>query len=152
MNVGNCMKKKVISSSSRKPIRTAVQTLIKNHIGTLPIVDEDSHLIGLVRMRDLITLIMPDFAHLEEHVDYVSDFGALENREPDPEMLDLPISQIMGKPVAVNESAGLVRAAALLQEHKMSDLPVVDKEKRLVGIASYVDIGVALMSNWDLPI
>lgn len=150
MKIGYCMKTKVISTSSTTPIRNAVQTLIRNHIGTLPIVDEDSHLIGLVRMRDLIKLTMPDFAHLEEHVDYVSDFGAVEDQKPDPEMLNLPISEIMGEPIAVSESAGLVRAVALLQEHKMSDLPVIDAEKRLVGIASYVDIGVALMSNWRL--
>jgi len=151
MKVGNCMKRKVISSLSKDPIRTAVQVLIQNHIGTLPIVDEDSHLIGLVRLRDLITLIMPDFVNLVEHVDFVHDFGAVENQKPHPEILDLPINKIMNEPVAVYESAGLVRAAAMLQEHKMSDLPVVDDEKRLVGIASYVDIGVALMSNWNIP-
>lgn len=150
MKISDCMKRKVISSTPNTTIQAAAQILIQNHIGTLPVVDEASRLIGLVRMRDLITLAMPDFVHLVENIDFVHDFGAVENKKPGLAILNMPISKIMDKPVAVEESTGLLRAVALLQEHKMNDLPVVDNENRLVGIASYVDIGVALMSNWNM--
>jgi CBS-domain-containing membrane protein len=150
VKISDCMKRKVISSTPNTTIQAAAQILIQNHIGTLPVVDESSHLIGLVRMRDLITLAMPDFVHLVENVDFVHDFGAVENKKPGSELLNMPISKIMGETVAVEESTGLLRAVALLQEHKLNDLPVVDHEDRLVGIASYVDIGVALMTNWDI--
>jgi IMP dehydrogenase len=152
VKINDCMKQKVVSSLPSITIQAAAQILSQNHIGTLPLVDEALHLIGLVRMRDLITLAMPDFVNLVENVDFVHDFGAVENHKPGSEILNLPISKIMSEPVALEESAGLLRAVALLQEHKLDDLPVVDSENRLVGIASYVDIGVALMSNWNIAL
>lgn len=148
MKISDCMKRKVISSKPDLPILEAAQLLVHYHIGCLPIVDEKSELIGLVRIRDLITLALPDFIHLVENVDFVHDFGAVEDDIPDVEVLKTPIKSIMGKPVAVEESAGLVRVIALMQEHGMGDMPVVDLNHHLVGIASYVDIGVALLSNW----
>jgi len=148
MKISDCMKLKVISSKPDLPILEAAKMLVQHHIGCLPVVNENSELIGLVRIRDLITLAMPDFIHLVENVDFVHDFGAVEDDIPDRDVLNLPISSIMGDPVAVEESAGLVRVIALMQEHTMSDMPVVDLNQHLVGIASYVDIGVALLSNW----
>lgn len=148
MKISDCMKRKVISSKPDLPILQAAKMLVQHHIGCLPIVNENSELIGLVRIRDLITLAMPDFIHLVENVDFVRDFGAVEDDIPDRDVLNMPIGSIMGDPVAVEESAGLVRAIALMQEHTMSDMPVVDLNQHLVGIASYVDIGVALLSNW----
>ncbi|HCS39722.1 MAG TPA: hypothetical protein DIW44_09085 [Anaerolineaceae bacterium] len=148
MKISDCMKHKVISSKPDLPILEAANLLVHHHIGCLPIVNEKSELIGLVRIRDLITLAMPDFIHLVENVDFVHDFGAVEDDIPDHEVLNTPIKSIMGQPVAVEESAGLVRVIALMQEHSMSDMPVVDLNHHLVGIASYVDIGVALLSNW----
>ena len=150
MKIGDCMKHKVISANPDISIRMAAATLVNHHIGCLPIVNQQKQLVGLVRVRDVITLAMPDFIHLVENVDFVHDFGAVEDDQPLDETLNLPISEIMQEPVAVEESAGLIRAIAILQEHKMNDLPVVDDEMRLVGIASYVDIGVALMSKWPI--
>ena len=151
MKISDCMKRRVISALPDTSIRAAVSLLIQNHIGTLPIVDESSHLVGLLGMRDFITLAMPDFIRLVENVDFVHDFGAVENRRPGPDILKMPIHKIMREPVAVVEFAGLLRASALLQEHKLTDLPVIDQENHLVGIASSVDIGVALMSGWIIP-
>jgi CBS-domain-containing membrane protein len=149
MKISDCMKRKVISSLPNISIRTAAQILTQNHIGSLPIVDESSCLIGLVRIRDLITLAMPDFVHLVDNVDFVHDFGAVEDECPNSDVLDMSVVDIMNDPIAVEETAGLVRAIAMLQEHKMNDLPVVDGNMTLVGIASYVDIGVAMMSKWN---
>jgi CBS domain-containing protein len=56
----------------------------------------------------------------------------------------------MSSPVSVEETTGLLCALALLHKHQVSDLPVVDAENRLLGIASQVDIGTALMSTWNV--
>lgn len=148
MKICDCMKRNVISSKPDLIIYEAAKLLVFHHIGCLPIVNDKSELIGLVRIRDLITLAMPDFVHLIENVDFVHDFGAVEDDIPDNNVLKMPIGSIMGDPVAVEESAGLVRVIALMQEHALNDMPVVDENHHLVGIASYVDIGVALLSNW----
>jgi len=149
MKISECMKRKVFSSKPDTSILEAAKILVKYHIGSLPIVNEECQLIGLVRIRDFITLSMPDFVHLVEDLDFVHDFGAVENEIPNPEELEKPVSEIMSEPVCVESSAGLLRASAVLQEHRLHDLPVVDEDMHLVGIASYVDIGVAVLSNWN---
>ena len=150
MNISDCMKRKVISESINAPTRDAVRKMVQNRIGTLPIVDDNGCMIGLVQLRDLITLAMPDFVDLLENVDFVPDFGAVENEIPTEEMLNAPITSIMGAPIFIEESAGLLKALATIKDHNLIDLPVVDAEMRLIGIASNVDIGVKLMSNWQI--
>lgn len=149
MKIGDCMKRKVIYSTPETTIQDAARLLVQYHIGSLPIVNDDCRLIGLVRIRDLVTLVMPDFIKLIEDLDFVHDFGAVEDDIPEDEVLKAPIKTIMHEPVSVEESAGLSRAIAILQEHKMNDLPIVTESGRLVGIASYVDISVAMISNWS---
>jgi CBS-domain-containing membrane protein len=142
------MKTGVIYCSGDMTIEQAVRLMIKHHIGTLPITDTQKRLVGLCKLRDLIIKIMPEFVHMVENVDFIADFGAIESKRIDPEILALTVDQVMGEPFAVDAEAGLVRAIAILKEHDLTDLPVVDEEMRLVGIASYVDIGVLLLSSW----
>ena len=54
----------------------------------------------------------------------------------------------MQPPVFVEQSCGLLRAFAIMTKRQLRDLPVTDGERRLVGIASHVDIAVAFLSTW----
>jgi len=144
------MKRSVISISVEATARQAAALFAEHHIGTLPVVDGENRLVGILTLRDLLTLVMPDFVHLLDHYEFVHDFGAVEDRQPLPEELGTPVRQIMDPPVSVGETAGLMRAAALLQRPFFTDLPVVDEEDHLVGIASRVDVGVALIDHWNL--
>ena len=56
----------------------------------------------------------------------------------------------MEPPVFVEDTCGLTRAFALLHKHNLTDLPVIDVENCLVGIASRVDIGTAMLRNWEI--
>lgn len=150
MKIGDCMKHDVLSIPVIGTIRDAAQMMVAHHIGTLPVLDGSQRLVGLIRLRDLLSLGMPDFVRLLEHVDFVHDFGAVETHQPSSAQLDIPMDQVMGAPISVEETAGLLRAASILNEHQLIDLPVVDSANRLVGIASAVDIGTALLSKWDL--
>jgi CBS domain-containing protein len=150
MRVGECMKRSVISIPVEATARQAAALFAEHHIGTLPVVNGENRLVGIVGLHDVLALVMPDFVNLLEHLNFIHDFGALEKRLPRPEELDIPVSKIMEAPISVEETAGLMRAAALLQHSEIDDLPVVDKDGRLVGIASQVDIGVALIDQWNL--
>jgi len=56
---------------------------------------------------------------------------------------------LMQPAIRVEEDCGLLRAYAFMLQHRILDLPVVDKDGRLVGLASRVDIGVAILSGWQ---
>jgi len=144
------MKRSVISIPVEATAWQAAALFAEHHIGTLPVVDGENRLVGILTLRDLLSLVMPDFVHLLDHFEFVHDFGAIEDRQPLPAELDIPVRKIMTHPISVKETSGLMRAAALLQRPFFTDLPVVDKEDRLVGIASRVDVGIALIDHWNL--
>ena len=84
------------------------------HIGGIPVVDEENHLVGIVTNRDL----------------------RFERR------LDKTIDEVMTHEnlVTTHQQTDLSAAAQILQEHKIEKLPVVDSENHLVGLITYKDI------------
>jgi CBS domain-containing protein len=95
-------------------------------------------------------LILPSFTNLMEDFDFVGDFGAMELIQPSQEIISKKVSEVMEAPVFVDSSSGLSRAFSLLHHHNLTDLPVVDSNHHLIGIASRVDIGTAILKNWEL--
>ncbi len=150
MQISECMKRNIFSIRRDEPLSKAVRVFSERHIGTLPVVDEAGKLVGLLQLRDLITLVMPDFVKFVEDFDFVTDFGAAEGRRPDPALLVQPVEKHMSPPEAVEATSGLLRASALLHKHDLHDLPVVDADGKLVGIASRVDIGTAFLKGWTI--
>ena len=92
----------------------ALDIMAEYHIGGIPVVDEENHLVGIVTNRDL----------------------RFERR------LDRPVDDVMSKEnlVTTHQQTDLIAAAQILQENKIEKLPVVDKDNHLVGLITYKDI------------
>lgn len=148
MKVKECMKHKVFSIPATETIREAAVVFVAHHIGLLPVVDEQGRLVGVIGLRDLLKLELPDFVNLVPDVDFVHDFGAVETTRPSAAELSQPVTALMREAISVIEDCGLLRAYALMLQHDVHDLPVVSADGRLVGIASRVDIGTAILSYW----
>ena len=95
-------------------VKDALDMMAEYHIGGIPVVDDDNHLVGIVTNRDL---------RFERH-------------------LDKKVDEIMSKEnlVTTHQQTDLTAAAQILQENKIEKLPVVDKENHLVGLITYKDI------------
>ncbi|MDD2921056.1 MAG: CBS domain-containing protein [Anaerolineales bacterium] len=148
MNVKSCMKQHVVSIPASTPIRDAAAIIVKKHIGLLPVVDKNDLPVGIIGLRDLLKLEMPDFINFVADVDFVHDFGAVEDTRPPARTLDRSVKSIMQPIITVEEDCGLLRAYALMLQQNLHDMPVVSKEGKLIGIASRVDIGSAILSTW----
>ena len=146
--IRDCMKRHVISVTVNATLDEAVRLLVEKHVGTLPVVDDENKLVGMIGLDDLLSLFLPDFIRLMDNVDFVHDFGALEDVRVTPETRNRPVSEIMHEPVSVEETTGLLRASAMLLQHNIPDLPIVKPDGTLVGIASRVDIGTAFLATW----
>lgn len=97
-----------------KTVRDALQLMGEYHIGGIPVVDDDMHLVGIVTNRDL---------RFEHHLDkLIDDVMTKENL------------------ITTSQQTDLVAAAQILQENKIEKLPVIDKDGRLVGLITYKDI------------
>jgi CBS domain-containing protein len=143
------MKRRVVSVFASATVREATQVVVEKRVGTLPVVDAQGVLIGVVRIYDVLKVFMPDFVSLMANIDFVKDFGAFKTpSEEDMEQAEsLSVADIMGVPVAVEEDCSVIRALSVMEKYGLLDLPVV-KEGKLVGIASRVDIGRAFIAGW----
>jgi len=150
MKVSNTMKRAVISTTPETTVLEAAKLLIQKRIGTLPVVDNDHKLIGIVTIDHILDVFIPNYFHLMESLSFVHGFGALEDFQPKDfaEIDDLTIETLMKPPVFVEENESIFRAATKLFRHELIDLPVVDSQGRLVGLASHVDVGTAFLQRW----
>ncbi len=149
MNIGQSMKRNVVSTSDIATIREAAAVFVQNHIGLLPIVDQDNKLVGAVTLRDMLSLELPDFINFVADVDFVRDFGAVETTRPPADVLDRSIKTLMHPVITVQESSGLLRAYALMLQNNLLDILVVSEDDKLTGVASRVDIGSTILSTWS---
>ncbi len=97
-----------------RTVRDALEMMHEYHIGGIPVVDEENHLVGIVTNRDL----------------------RFERR------LDKKIDEVMTSEnlVTTHQQTDLTAAAQILQENKIEKLPVVDAANHLVGLITYKDI------------
>jgi CBS domain-containing protein len=143
------MKRKVIFVNPRMTVKDSALIMAENNVGTLPVVDETSQLVGVTTMRDVIQIFLPDFVPLLSNIKFIKDFGDLGTPSQDnmQRAESLLVADIMEEPVSVEDDCTLIRALSFMEKHRIRDIPVV-KNGKLVGIASRVDIGRAFLSNW----
>lgn len=92
----------------------ALALMSKYHIGGIPVVDDEKHLVGIVTNRDL---------RFEKDMSkQVAEVMTCENL------------------VVTSQQTDLQNAAQILQENKIEKLPVVDADNHLVGLITYKDI------------
>ncbi len=148
MQIEQCMKTDVVSIGPDHTVQQAAELIVDRHIGTLPVVDGGGKLIGLLTIADVLHLFMPDFVGLLEQINFVPDFGVLEERQLPLGTAGRSVRDVMRRPVSVTRSSGLLRAFVEIKYHNLLDLPVVDENGVLLGIASRVDIGAAFLAHW----
>ena len=97
-----------------KTVKDALDMMAEYHIGGIPVVDEENHLVGIVTNRDL---------RFERHLDkLIDDVMTHENL------------------VTTHIKTDLTAAADILQSNKIEKLPVIDSDNHLVGLITYKDI------------
>jgi CBS domain-containing protein len=142
------MKRSVVSIPDTSTIREAAAEFVRAHVGLLPVLDQEKKLVGVVGLRDMLVLELPDFINFVADVDFVHDFGAVETRHPPASILDGSIETLMKPAITVQEDSGLLRAYALMLQQDLHDMPVVSEDGKLVGVASRVDLGTKILSTW----
>src|SRR5574342_515802 len=111
--IRDCMKRNVVSIRATETVREAAALFVARHIGLLPVVDVQGRVLGVLGLRDLLTLELPAFVNLVDDVDFVHDFGAVETTRPTLEMLAQSVTSLMRPATTVPDDCGLLGAYAL---------------------------------------
>jgi len=146
--VSTCMITPVYTIGVEAQLREAMSKMARYMVGTLPVVDADQHLVGILLLDDVLTLFMPNFVELLRSADFIHDYSFLEKARQKSDLADKPIMDIMQKPYSVQHDSGLMEAMVLMHKHNVEELPVLDDDHRLIGIASRGRVGNQFLSDW----
>ncbi len=100
-------------------VSEAVAELVKENIGSLPVVDPERHLVGIFTERDLLR--------------------GLHNRGT--EYCSSKIADVMMRePITCRPEDSVHDAVGKMSEHKIGQLPVIDDVGKVVGLVSVGDL------------
>jgi CBS domain-containing protein len=117
LTVRQLMQDAVFTCSPQVDCLTVSRLMTRHHFGSLPVVDKDRVLLGLVTEYDLLQLMIAG-----------------------RELGKVPVEQVMSAPVlTVTEEKSLVEVANLFQDRYVSRVPVV-RGNQLVGIVARRDL------------
>ncbi|MFQ5713623.1 MAG: CBS domain-containing protein [Candidatus Scalinduaceae bacterium] len=150
MKIKKCMAtKNIITAKETMGIKEAASLLTKHRISSVPVVDDQGSLIGIVSISDIVKTFLPDFVPLVD-IDFVKDYGSLDfSAEDVKKIAAMTVSGIMTRKVyTVDEECSLVRALSMIKKHNVKALPVV-RNGKLIGIVSSVDICRRFLEVWE---
>ena len=134
--VRDWMTSDVVSIAPGTALSMAHRLMVERQVRRLPVVKKNGKLVGVVTRGD-IRGAEP------------SDATTLTIWEINYLLAHLKIKEIMTpKPLTVSSDATLAEAANLMLEHKVSGLPVVDKNDKVVGIITESDLFRFMVKAW----
>ncbi len=153
MKVKNCMTKEVVTVKRSTNLSQLIEVFRKHSFHTLPVVETNNKIVGIVTFEDLLKVFQPysrDLARMLETVPFV------EKEEEDILLAD--ISSEMGilvivdelintNFVTVTEDESVKEARRLMKLHDSPRILVVKNEDTLTGIISLFDIILAIFKQ-----
>jgi len=128
MLIENWMTKDVVTATPETSMMKAARLMKERDISRLPVVDEKGVLLGLVSDRDIKEASPSKATTLDMHELYYL-------------LAEIKLKDIMTRTVmTIGPGETIEQAAALMLEHKIGGLPVVDEQRRVVGVVTHSDI------------
>lgn len=148
-SVGEVMTREVVAVHPDTPIGEVVRLLIDRDFRALPVVDDANRLVGIITNRDLI-----ERGGLTARVELLGqlDQVALERALAGSGARGKVAADVMTRDVlSVTADRSLRTATHLMVERTIKRLPVVDADRRLVGVLSRVDVLRTMGEDYRAP-
>ncbi len=127
MKIAKVMTQKLITGSPNEGLRRAFFKMRANRVRHLPVVDDQMHLLGIVSDRDL---------RRPNWVDEAPDIAHVYNLDDNMELQDIMSTNVM----TVFTYDRLQKAAQIMHKHRFGALPVLNKEGKVAGMLSAIDL------------
>lgn len=140
---GQIMTKNVVSIKPGDEVEKAARLLLEHKISGLPVVDDENRVVGMISEGDLVLrakeVKAPAFSEILGGVIFLESqnrfFAELKKT------IALSVGELMTRKIyTVGEEATLEQIATLMSTKGINRVPVVDKDKKLLGIITRQDI------------
>jgi CBS domain-containing protein len=146
MKIVNLMTQRVYTVTRETPYAKLWEAIVKRRINAVPVVDAKGRLVGIVTRDDLLTVLYPDQKEFVEAFSSGSSYEVLEEKVN--EMKDLRAKNVMSKRVIFTlDTTPIMRALSRMIARRVSQLPVLDRNNRVVGVITKGDIFYALFKR-----
>lgn len=108
-----------VSISPNESVQTAARLMKTNHVGSIPVLEGERKLVGILTDRDLAIKVIS------------------EGRAP----VSTSVADVMSRKVLTcGPNDDVESAIQTMEEHQIRRIPVVDDQQRLVGIVAQADV------------
>jgi len=107
--------------------------------GRVDMVDEDGRVVGVISERDLIRAVLPGYVDMLQSVAFLPSLDQLSRRLH--EIGPKPVAEFMTEEVvAARPDDNDLHVADLMIRKGLKQIPVLDDQKRLVGVVRRIDL------------
>ncbi|HUP31780.1 MAG TPA: CBS domain-containing protein, partial [Gaiellaceae bacterium] len=137
MRVRDIMSSPVVTVSADTPLREVAALLVERGISGMPVVDAERRVLGVVSEGDIL---VRERGAGRARFDLLAWLSESEEAELEAKLRARTAGETMTRPpVTIAADAPLAKAAAYIVDRGVNRLPVVDAERRLVGIVTRAD-------------
>ena len=137
------MSKDVQTITPDTSFRDIWKKIFSTHMHTLPVVDQNQRLVGIITRQDLLTKLYPNYQDVLEFLETPQDFEAMESRIRD--LAPIKVRELMSTTVIfARESTLVMRALSRMIVRHVDQLPILDNDDKVVGIITKGDIFYSL--------
>jgi CBS-domain-containing membrane protein len=146
LRAGDYMTTDVVTVGRAANVAEIAALLKKHRIPGVPVVDEERRVLGLVTHEELINIFVPHYLSMFDELAFLDDLGEIEAQtmaEIEPTLFlaeDIMATDL----ITAGPSTSMMKVAALMMNRKLVLMPVIDAERRLVGVLSRNDVSSAL--------
>jgi len=144
------MTKDVITINKNASIEELSELLLKNKISGVPVVDDDGNMVGIATEGDIIVkdteLHYPRYFKLLDSIIYLESFNKFKNNLR--KHLATKVEEIMNpKVITATPDTPVSEIAELMIRNKVNRIPIISKDKKLVGIITRADIVSSIVNK-----
>jgi|SRR3954452_10482664 CBS domain-containing protein len=140
--VRDVMTKDVATLRPEQTVPEAADALAAGRYGTMPVVDGDGRLIGLLTDEDLI--VSEARIHVPTYINFLGATIPLHMHHFEDDLQKVAgatVGEVMDDdPVTIAPEATLEDVATLMHDRDVTHLPVIDADRKVVGIIARGDL------------
>jgi CBS domain-containing protein len=142
LRVIDVLNKNVVTVSANDTLQTALELMTENRVAALPVVDGRERCAGILSASDVVEIARSINEEMHDHGrEDEASYQWLRDNVAEHDMARRLVNEFMTDSVAtVTAEHPLSEAAAEMLRHRVHRLPVVDKQGKLFGIISTMDI------------